>query len=839
MVVSVTGPRIEFRALGSAELRSPEAELRSILARPKLLGLLSFLAVDPAYGFHRRDRLLGLFWAETDQPRARSALRQSLYYLRQSLGPGVLTGRGEEEVGLDDTQIWCDVAAFEGALGEGRTEEALELYRGDLLEGFFVSNAPEFERWLGERRDELRRRASEGAWLLAERAATERNAAAAGRWAHRATSLEPFDESLATAAIELLDRMGDRAGALRLFETFAGRLEEGLDLEPTPETRQLVEEIRARVEPTGAFRQDRPREPTPAAGSADPPVEAADPPVEAGRRSSWWIRGASAGALVAAALLLVFLTRPSRAPLEPGRVVVAIFDNETGDPELDPLGRMVADWITQEIDGLGLVDVVPSPIGLFPRADFAEPGPVSAVGLAEETGARTVIDGAYYLRGDSVVVHAQIIDAGNGDLLGAVSPVTGPVDGLGLVVDSLTRRVLRTLAVAVDPTLARSGDRSRPPSLEAYRQYLEGYRTFQHVPTQMREALTYFYRAVERDSTFIAPRFYLVMAHANLDEFAAADSNARLLDGMRPRLSEPERHMLDWLLARLRGDLPGALEAARARGGPEVGREALRVNRPAEAIEALTAVDLTPNFFLWLSLMEAFHISGDYESELREARRAREALPGRLGLVEAESRALAALGRTDEARRATAEGYSLPLEPEISPATVAVAVAAELRAHGYAEAAGSVAERAIEWLRARPEPESDTAAHRLTLARAYLAAERWQDAAALLRALARENPTDPFVLGDLGTSAARLGHRDEALAISDSLGGLARPPNFGADLFRQARIAAVLGDREEALSLLRAAVAAGWSFSVYVHADPDLEPLRGYAPFEEFMQPKG
>ena len=128
--------KVVFRALGSTELAGPDGrELLSILARPKLLGLLSYLATDNSGPLHRRDTLMGLLWADTDPERSRNALRQSLYHLRRALGEGVLSGRGDDEVGLDNERFWCDVIAFEAAIESGRREEALELYRGELLVG--------------------------------------------------------------------------------------------------------------------------------------------------------------------------------------------------------------------------------------------------------------------------------------------------------------------------------------------------------------------------------------------------------------------------------------------------------------------------------------------------------------------------------------------------------------------------------------------------------------------------------------------------------------------------------------------------------------------------------
>ena len=238
---------IRFRTFGSAALTSEEgAEYPSVLARPKLLGLVSYLAASTPHGFHRRDTLLGLFWAEVDQERARRALRQSLYHLRQALGDDVIVGRGDEEIGLAPNLLWSDVAAFDAALDGGELEEALDLYQGDLLQGFYVSDAPEFEQWLDQRRTQLREAAATAAWTLAERGLDQKNPAGAAFWGRRAFALAPLDERLLRRLIRLLDRVGDRAGAVREYESFARRLDEALELEPSPETRDLIAQVRAR-----------------------------------------------------------------------------------------------------------------------------------------------------------------------------------------------------------------------------------------------------------------------------------------------------------------------------------------------------------------------------------------------------------------------------------------------------------------------------------------------------------------------------------------------------------------------------------------------------------------
>src|SRR5512146_1686913 len=133
---------IHLRTLGLLDLRdADDREVRAILGQPKRFALLTYLALAGHQGFRRRDPITALFWPELDQEHARGALRQALRFLRRELGGGVVATRGEEEIGIHAAALQCDAPAFEAACDAGRPEEALALYRGDFLEGLFVSEA--------------------------------------------------------------------------------------------------------------------------------------------------------------------------------------------------------------------------------------------------------------------------------------------------------------------------------------------------------------------------------------------------------------------------------------------------------------------------------------------------------------------------------------------------------------------------------------------------------------------------------------------------------------------------------------------------------------------------
>src|SRR5687768_16269726 len=128
------------------------------------MALLAYLAAARPRGFHSRDRLVGLFWPESTDERARNSLRQALHHLRRSLGEEAIIGRGEHEVGVDHAIVQCDAAQFGEAVAAGKHEEELGLYEGEFLPGLYVQEAPEVERWIESERAHLRRQASDAAW---------------------------------------------------------------------------------------------------------------------------------------------------------------------------------------------------------------------------------------------------------------------------------------------------------------------------------------------------------------------------------------------------------------------------------------------------------------------------------------------------------------------------------------------------------------------------------------------------------------------------------------------------------------------------------------------------
>jgi DNA-binding SARP family transcriptional activator len=237
---------IELRTLSGLELwRSGEGAASALPLQTKRLVLLAYLAASSPHCFCRRDTILGLFWPDLDHEHARGSLRQALHVLRTTLGDGAILRRRESDIGLDLSVIRSDAHGFEAALQAGDAARALSLYCGDFLEGVFVADSsPELDEWMAAERKRLRRLAANAAWVVSEGPDGRGDV---GQVVRRAVQLSGDDEEALRRGLGMLDRLGDRAGAVALYEEFARRVARQLDVELSPETQAAIQTIRQRT----------------------------------------------------------------------------------------------------------------------------------------------------------------------------------------------------------------------------------------------------------------------------------------------------------------------------------------------------------------------------------------------------------------------------------------------------------------------------------------------------------------------------------------------------------------------------------------------------------------
>jgi tRNA A-37 threonylcarbamoyl transferase component Bud32/TolB-like protein/tetratricopeptide (TPR) repeat protein len=585
-------------------------------------------------------------------------------------------------------------------------------------------------------------------------------------------------------------------------------------------------------------------------------------PMPAPRRPPSTIRvGTLSLAAIAALALLVWagiwFGRPVPVSEASRRVIVLPYDNQTGDPDLDPIGRMVAEEITEGLARTGEIQVVPSLMVLESlariRGGGEGEGEEAAVRqLAQETKAGIAVTGAYYRRGDEMEVHSEVVDLATGEPLGAVETVRGSIADPTEAVAPVRDRVMGVLATRLRPGTAWEVPASvQPPTYEAFQDYARGNELW--LQQQYLDAARWFTRAYEADTTFLRSLMIAAAAYGNGGDPVRFDSLLQVIEPRREKLAPYDRYRLDYGLAGARGDRAAQLRAARAAtelvpSGTQRLALALSLvqnNRPREALESLEEV--WEDFItvsrgwppLWYTYADILHLLGDHGRELEVAREGKEMVADVLLGLGLEARALAALGRTEELDEVVNQVLAAPESPGENPGTVLEFVAEELRAHGHAVEAGQVIEEALSWLEVEPEEFRETPEARELRGRLLYLNRDWSEAGAVFEELSAEGPESSAILGPLGVSAARLGDSVGARNLSGRLAALKEPYRLGQNTLWRARIEAVLGNPKEAMTLLRRAFGEGISFGIWLHRDPALAELADYPTFQEFVRPRG
>jgi DNA-binding SARP family transcriptional activator len=226
----------------------------------KAVAVLALLAVEGTE--QSRERLAGLLWPDSDESRARSALRRTLSVTASAVGGALVVNR--RAVALDPAQTAVDVAAF-GALiaadDPASIASGVRLYRGDFLSGFVLRGAPEFDDWQAFTADGLRRQLAGGLARLvkARVAAGELDAATAA--ARRWLAIDPLHEPAHQALMRLLSWSGQRSAAIQQYRQCVAVLDRELGVRPLPATTAMYDAV-------VADRLGPPPAPTPAARRA-------------------------------------------------------------------------------------------------------------------------------------------------------------------------------------------------------------------------------------------------------------------------------------------------------------------------------------------------------------------------------------------------------------------------------------------------------------------------------------------------------------------------------------------------------------------------------------------
>ena len=835
--------------LGRIDLRDAQgAEVRAVLAQPKRLALLACLAFAGGKGARRRDALLALFWPELDQDHARKALNKAVHFLRGALGEEVIVSRGDEDLAVDRGRLWCDAVAFLEAVDRSRPAEALELYGGELLPAFHLNDVPAFEEWLEHERADLRRRAADAARRMAEQFGREGQLGSAVAIARRALELSDADERAVRHLLELLDQVGDRAAALREYESFARRLALEYGAEPAAETQTLIRRIRARAEARGPA-DTRIEEPGPiaAALNAPPRLERSTGPASRNRvlprgsRRMWTLIGTGTMAVGIGAMLALRL-RPLPVYV-PTRVVVAPLENQTGDASVADLARQLMATLPDAIAREGVGEPVPAAMvrDLLARAT-GSPGRV-AEWLARETGAGLQLRGVCSRAAAGTTCQVDLLRMPAKVLRMSVSATGDPAQpAFGA---ELTERLL--VALFLQRTW---GDRVIwrgeyvPRSLAAVRAFKQAWDN---------EEWHLLAEAARLDTGWAEP----VGWAAHDSSYVVAESvYARL--ARRPGLLEGERDAVAFARAGLRREAEKAFELARRRFAvnPEWWFAFLTywagvTDRAATTIAVSSYADSAVGprkrqlLLAYGRRATALHHLGRYKEQLALAHELRRRFPTEeLEHRSIELTALVGLGEVDSVRQRLSEWEATP-EPVITHEAVgpqwvgsrAYIAAVELMAHGHqAEGRELLAATLPLYRRLREAGE-----YHIELVEILLVTGQLEEARVIalhdLRTF-KSLRDSLAVLAILGGIAAREGKLDDAASYDRLLSAAGKRPGFagGTAALARAYVATWLGDREGAVRLLEEARGYGLAEHRFVHRDPIFAALRDYPPFQRFLK---
>lgn len=254
---------LSIRVLGDLRILKDEV-LISSFESDKVRALLAFLIVE-ADRPHRREELIGLLWPDCPESDARHNLSQALYNLRLVLGdrnahpPYLLISRDaiqfnqESSYSLDLDQFNCGYSTWEKYRDQesemdstqAQMEETVHLYRGEFLQQFSLEDSAEYEDWILTQREALHQRVMQILNSLAEDAEQHGDYQTAREYTARQLTLDSWREEAHYQMMRLLALNGQRSAALAQYETCSRVLADELSVEPSPQTRELVEQIRA------------------------------------------------------------------------------------------------------------------------------------------------------------------------------------------------------------------------------------------------------------------------------------------------------------------------------------------------------------------------------------------------------------------------------------------------------------------------------------------------------------------------------------------------------------------------------------------------------------------
>jgi DNA-binding SARP family transcriptional activator len=305
---------LELRILGQFDVQL-DGKTIEIASRPAQ-SLFAYLCFHQTVQ-HRREKLAGMLWPDSDESNARSNLRHALWRLGESVGKGQFLADKLSIAINPDAELWVDVAAFEAVTDDDSLEavlSAVQLYLGELLPGFY-------DDWVELERERLRAAYDRKVERLIALQLEAGRWAAAIQWAERWIAEGHVPESAFRSLMIAHHALGDVAKVVSTYERCRAILREDLDVEPSSETRQLFQELTQQGVSGDSLRVPEPEGPS---RGFD-----AQPVISGGSRRQAWLEENGSGVFVGREKQLDELERMLSVSLQ-GQGQLAMIVGEAG-----------------------------------------------------------------------------------------------------------------------------------------------------------------------------------------------------------------------------------------------------------------------------------------------------------------------------------------------------------------------------------------------------------------------------------------------------------------------------------------------------------------------------
>jgi predicted ATPase/DNA-binding SARP family transcriptional activator len=230
---------LDIKTLGGLKL-SVNGEPLSDLGSHKAEAILVYLAEKP--GPQNRNILASLFWPNSSENQALASLRVALSQLRRYLEEYLEISRDTVEI-RPGAEVNLDLADLISKLSGGQVEQALDIFQGDFLDGFFIRDCLDFEDWRLLQQERIRRLAVDGLHTAISTSIEKMDYRKGQYFAQRLLEIDSLDELAHRKSMLIYALEGQRTRALEQYEHCQAVLQEELGVEPSQETQLLYTQI--------------------------------------------------------------------------------------------------------------------------------------------------------------------------------------------------------------------------------------------------------------------------------------------------------------------------------------------------------------------------------------------------------------------------------------------------------------------------------------------------------------------------------------------------------------------------------------------------------------------